>query len=124
MVRSDTDQWDIVSSVGHTALVFTLVDENGWAPARPNSGSVLRSSSLTQTKAIRCYENRAAPIESTNELAITDTKGLKRKAGEPGCDRSFRLAGCPEGHRSIQQRAPGKRDQEATRVAYIIIQGR
>jgi hypothetical protein len=34
MVRSDTDQWDIVSSVGYTALLFTLVDENGWAPAR------------------------------------------------------------------------------------------
>ena len=79
---------------------------------------------LTQTMVIQCSENRAAPIESTKGLAITDTKGLEHEASEPGCDRGFRSAGCTEGHGSVSATGAGKRDQEATCVAYIIIQGR
>ena len=80
---------------------------------------------LTQTKFIRCYEKRAAPIESTKGLAITDTKGLEHEASEPGCDRGFRdWRVAPTGTAVFQQRAPRKRDQEATYVASIIIQGR
>jgi hypothetical protein len=54
MVCSDTDQRDIVSSVGYTGLLFTLVVENGWAPAGAEQWLCVRSS--------RPYSNGGHPV--------------------------------------------------------------
>jgi hypothetical protein len=60
---------------------------------------------------IALIETRAAPIGSTKELAITDTKSLEYEASEPGCDRGFRdWRVAPKGTAVFELRAPGKRD--------------
>jgi hypothetical protein len=63
---------------------------------------------ISQTKFIWSCEKHAAPIESTKELAITDTEGLEHEASQPGCDCGSRDWGvAPKGTAVFQQRAPG-----------------